>query len=135
MKNIKLKKDYVVLLVLFLLVNTLCLFYRNGILSLPILIDVNVVVVTNLLLFLLALIGTYLHTKAVHDKNPNVFVRSVMLMTVIKFFILGAAAVGYVVLAKANRNIPAIIIGMILYIVYAVFEVRGAYKMNKSSHA
>jgi hypothetical protein len=131
MKKFRLDKNYIILLLVFLVVNTLCLIYRNGGISAPFSIDVNVVVVANALLFILAVIGMYLHIKAAHNPNPQLFVRSVLLMAFLKFFILGIAAIAYVLWAKADRNIPGIIIGMILYVVYAVVEVRGAYKLNK----
>lgn len=134
MKKFRLKKNYIVLLLLFLIINTFCLFYREGAVHLPFFLDVNVVVVANLILFLLALLGSYRHAKALQDKNPNVFIRSIMLMTVLKFFVLVAAALIYVFMAKENRNVPAILISMVLYIIYAVFEVSAAYKLNKYKH-
>lgn len=100
----------------------------------PFYVEVNVVVVANLILFIIALIGSYQHTKAVLNPNPNVFIRSVMLMTLIKFFVLGLAAVAYIILAKQDRNVPAIIIALFLYVIYAIFETRSAYKMNKLKH-
>jgi apolipoprotein N-acyltransferase len=95
-------------------------------------VDVYVVVIANLLLFLLALFGSYRHGRALENKNPNVFIRSVMGMTVLKFFVLVAAALIYVFTAKENRNVPAIIISLVLYILYAILEVSAAYKMNKN---
>lgn len=134
MKKFRLKKIYIVILLVFLIINTVCLFYRSGALSLPFYLDIYVVVVANLLLFLLALLGAYRHQKALQDKNPNIFIRSIMLMTVLKFFILVAAALIYVFLAKENRNVPAIIASMILYVIYAVIEASTAYKLNKAKN-
>jgi len=95
-------------------------------------LDVYVVVIANLLLFLLALLGSYRHAKALEDKNPNVFIRSIMGMTVLKFFVLVAAALIYVFTAKENRNLPGILIALGLYILYAVLEVSAAYRLNKN---
>jgi len=134
MKKFRLDKNYIILLLLFLVINTLCLIYRDGSIHAPFYIDINVVVVANALLFILAVIGMYLHIKSAHNPNPRVFVRNIMLMSFLKFFILGIAAVAYVLFAKADRNIPGVIIGMILYVVYAVVEVRGAYKLNKNGN-
>ncbi|ANI88204.1 hypothetical protein A9P82_02085 [Arachidicoccus ginsenosidimutans] len=131
MKKLKLNKNYTALLVVFLIINVICLLYRDGYIHASFYVDINVVVVANCLLFILALLGTYRHTKAVQNPNPQVFVRSIMLMTMVKFFVLAIAAVAYILLAKQNRNVPAIIIGMLLYVIYAVFEVRGAFKLNK----
>ncbi|AYD46935.1 MAG TPA: hypothetical protein VFQ86_10890 [Arachidicoccus soli] len=134
MKKFGLKKNYVTLLLLFIIVCTFCLFLRNGLIKLPYYVDANVVVVANLILFLLALVGTFQHAKALKNPNPNVFIRSIMLMTVLKFLILGIAAVAYVLIAKETRNVPAIIISLILYVIYSVFETRDAFIMNKNSN-
>ncbi|HTN37373.1 MAG TPA: hypothetical protein VL053_09885 [Arachidicoccus sp.] len=131
MKKFRLKKNYINLLLLFLIINTVCLFYRDGGLKLSFFLDVYVVVIANLILFLLALLGSYRHAKALEDKNPNVFIRSIMGMTVLKFFVLVAAALTYVFMAKENKNLPAILVSLVLYILYAILEVSAAYKMNK----
>lgn len=131
MKKFRINRNYISLILLFLVVNLVCLLFKNGYIRISFYLDENVVVVANALLFLLALVGTYRHVKAIGDPNPNVFIRSIMLMTVLKFFVLCGAAIIYVVLAKQNRNVPGIIAAMILYILYAVLEVRGAYSMNK----
>jgi len=132
MKKFRLQRNYINLLLLFLIINTVCLFYRNGSLHLNFFVDVYVVVIANLILFLLALLGSYRHARALENKNPNVFIRSIMGMTVLKFFVLVAAALIYVFTAKEHRNVPAIIISLVLYILYAVMEVGAAYKMNKN---
>lgn len=132
MKKFRLQRNYINLLLLFLIINTACLFYRNGSIHLSFFVDVYVVVIANLILFLLALLGSYRHAKALENKNPNVFIRSIMGMTVLKFFVLVAAALIYVFTAKEQRNVPAIIISLVLYILYAIMEVSAAYRMNKN---
>ena len=131
MKKFRINKNYIQLILLFLIVNLVCLLYKDGYIRTSFYVDENVVVVANTLLFLLALTGIYRHIKAAQNPNPNVFIRSVMLMTLLKLFVLGGAAVLYVVFAKQNRNVPGIIIGLVLYVLYAVFEARSAYRMNK----
>ncbi len=132
MKKFRLNKNYIAILLLFLVINTTCLLYKNGYIFASFNININVVVAANCLLFVLALIGISRHIKAIDNPNPNVFVRSIMAMTVLKFFVLGVAAVAYILLSKQNRSVPAIIAGMILYVIYAAFEVRGVYKLNKN---
>ena len=131
MKKFRLPRNYINLLLLFLIINTVCLLYRNGSIHLNFFVDVYVIVIANLILFLLALLGSYRHGKAMDNKNPNVFIRSIMGMTVLKFFVLVTAALIYVFTAKENRNVPAIIISLVLYILYAIMEVSAAYRMNK----
>ena len=132
MKKIRLPRHYINLLLLFLIVNTVCLFYRNGAIQLSFYVDVYVIVIANLLLFILALFGSYRHGRALENKNPNVFIRSIMAMTALKLFVLVAAALIYVFMAKENRNVPAIIVSLVLYLLYAVMEVSAAYNMNKN---
>ncbi|SEA44563.1 hypothetical protein SAMN05192529_11921 [Arachidicoccus rhizosphaerae] len=132
MNKFRLQRNYINLLLLFLIVNVFCLLYRDGSIHLSFYLDVYVVVIANLLLFLLALLGSYRHAKALEDKNPNVFIRSIMGMTVLKFFVLVAAALIYVFTAKENRNLPGILIALGLYILYAVLEVSAAYRLNKN---
>ena len=132
MNKFRLQRNYINLLLLFLIVNVFCLLYRDGSIHLSFNLDVYVVVIANLLLFLLALLGAYRHAKALENKNPNVFIRSIMGMTVLKFFVLVAAALIYVFTAKENRNLPGILIALGLYILYAVLEVSAAYRLNKN---
>jgi hypothetical protein len=132
MNKFRLQRNYINLLLLFLIVNVFCLLYRDGSIHLSFNLDVYVVVIANLLLFLLALLGSYRHAKALENKNPNVFIRSIMGMTVLKFFVLVAAALIYVFTAKENRNLPGILIALGLYILYAVLEVSAAYRLNKN---
>ncbi|MDE1193295.1 MAG: hypothetical protein PW786_14295 [Arachidicoccus sp.] len=131
MRKFRINKNYTALLLLFLIINLICLLYKNGYIHAALYIDINVVVVANALLFLLALFGTYRHIASVRDPNPNVFIRSIMMMTVLKFFVLCGAAIIYILLAKQNRNVPGIIIGMILYVLYSILETRGAFMVNK----
>jgi len=87
------------------------------------------------LLFVLSALSLLMQLKALNNKNPNVFVRSVLGSTVMKLFVLGAAAMIYVVLSGKDRNVYGIVGVMLLYIVYAVLEVRSALKMNQPKNA
>ncbi len=85
----------------------------------------------NSLLFLVGIISLMMHTKALGNKNPNVFVRSIMAATFIKLMVILAAVMIYVVAAGSGRSIGAVIAGLGLYIVYTIFEVRAALQMNR----
>ena len=85
----------------------------------------------NSLLFLVGIISIMMHAKALTNKNPNVFVRSIMAATFIKLMVILAAVMIYVVAAGENRSIGAVIAGLGLYIVYTIFEVRAALHMNR----
>jgi ACR3 family arsenite efflux pump ArsB len=96
-------------------------------------IDYRVVAGANALLLVLGIISLSLHTKALSNPNPNVFVRSVMLANVIKIFVLAAAAFIYInVAGKKAVSTNAVFVSLFLYIVYTWVEKRETIKMSKS---
>ena len=96
-------------------------------------IDYTVVLVANLLLFIITFISYMVHMKAVNSNNPYAFVRGVMMMMVVKLIVLGAAVVIYLYAFKETKNIPAILVGLLLYIIYSVVDVRAATKLSKQT--
>ena len=130
MSKLNLKKDTIVLLIIFIVINAVVLILNNLQMWVP-LIDYTVVLVANLLLFILTFISYLVHIKAVNNNNPYAFVRGVMMMMVVKLFVLGAAVVAYLYLFKETKNIPALLVGLLLYIIYSVIDVRAATKLSK----
>ena len=94
-------------------------------------IDHVVLIGANSLLFVIGVVSLMMHSKALQDKNPNVFVRSIMAATFIKLMIIAGAVIIYALAAGANRSIGAVVAGMGLYIVYTFAEVRAALRLNK----
>ncbi len=94
-------------------------------------IDALVVFTSNCLLFALAVLTLLMFRRAMNNTNPNVFFRSVMGATMIKLLVLGSAALIYLFMAGHNRSVYAIFVGMFLYIVYTVIEIRIALKLNQ----
>jgi len=113
----------------FILVTTLCMAVPNLWDSYG--INHTVVAIYNLLLFALSAVILSMHFKAVKNPNPNVFSASVMGSTVLKLFVLGIATVIYLVIAGKEKSVLAIIVGMILYVVYTVLDVKSALLLNK----
>ncbi|WP_153798557.1 hypothetical protein [Foetidibacter luteolus] len=97
-------------------------------------IDVNVLKAGNLILFLISILSSYMHLKAIQSANPAAFVRTIMATTVIKLLVIAIAILTYVFIAGKARNSAAVIICMGLYIVYTVTEVRTALLLNKSKN-
>ncbi len=91
----------------------------------------EVVIGSNVLLFLLSALTSRMHLAAIKNPNPNVFSNSIMGGTMIKMFVLGAAVVIYLLLAGKSRNVAGIFIGMFLYVLYTVIDVRNALQLNK----
>lgn len=99
-------------------------------------IDKNVLIIANTLLFVTNFITFSLQRKALQNKNPNVFVRSMMAGMMIKMFVVLGAFIGYVLISgKATVNKPAIYVSIFLYFVYLAVEVAIVMKLNKQKNA
>jgi hypothetical protein len=123
-------KNIIPLFSLFVVIDALLLWYQKDLPRYH--IDAMVVFAANTLLFILSVLSLMMHTKAIDKKNPNAAIRGVMGATVLKLFVLGAAALVYLFLCDQNsRSLNAIFVGMILYVVYTFIEVRIASKANQ----
>ncbi len=98
-------------------------------------IDRNVLIVANIIFFIANLITLFLQQKALQNKNPNVFVRSMMASMMVKMFLVVIAMVAYIFLSGKAVNKPAIYIAIFLYLLYLVVEVAIVMKMNKNTNA
>ena len=119
------------LFLLFGIVMLICFGLKDELLKWK--IDYKVVVAGNALLFILSVVSILLHTRALTNPNPNVFVRSVMLSNVMKILVITAAAVIYVVTTgKEKASTNAIFAVLFLYIVYSWIEKRAAIRLSKT---
>ena len=121
------------LVFLFIILNTFLLtaasfFEKHG-------IDRDVLIIANTLLFLTNFIAFFLQRKALQNKNPNVFVRSMMGSMMIKMVVLLGAFLFYVVAFGKTVNKPAIYISLFLYVLYLAVEVMIVMKLNKQKNA
>jgi len=98
-------------------------------------IDYLVLMGANCLFFLISIFVFRMQYAALHNSNPNVFVRSVMSGMIIKMFGCLIAVVAYYFLSKTAFNKPAVYISMGIYVVYLVVEVRTIMKLNKPKNA
>jgi heme/copper-type cytochrome/quinol oxidase subunit 3 len=127
-------KQFLPLIIIFLGLNAFFLtghsfLERNG-------IDSNVLIAANTLLFITNFITFIIQRKALQNKNPNVFVRSMMAGMMIKMFVVLGAFIAYVLLTgKQNVNKPAIYASIFLYFVYLAVEVAIVMKLNKQKNA
>ena len=97
-------------------------------------VDREVVLVANLIFFLVSLIAFLLQQKGLKNKNPNVFIRSVMGSMMIRMFLILISLGVYLFLAGKNVNKPAIYISLGLYMLYMFAEVAIVMKMNRQSN-
>lgn len=98
-------------------------------------INYLVVMGANCVFFLISLFVFRMQFLAMYNKNPNVFIRSVMGGTIIKMFGCLAAVIVYYLISRPAFNKPAVYIGMIIYVIYLVVEVRTIMKLNKTKNA
>jgi hypothetical protein len=89
----------------------------------------------NCLFFLISLFVFRMQYLAMHNSNPQVFIRSVMGGMIIKVFACVIAIVGYYLISRAAFNKPAVYLSMVIYIIYLVVEVRTIMKLNKTKNA
>jgi FtsH-binding integral membrane protein len=98
-------------------------------------IDYTIVMGANCLFFLISLFVFRMQYLAMYNKNPQVFIRSVMGGMLIKVFGCVIAVVLYYFISGPAFNKPAVYISVVIYIVYLVVEVRTIMKLNKSKNA
>src|SRR6476619_406150 len=63
-------------------------------------IDYNVLIIANVLFFLISLLAFFMQQKALANRNPNVFIRSVMGGMLMRMFVCIAAIIVYWLVAR-----------------------------------
>ena len=119
-------------IIFFIVINALCLtcddwLDKKG-------IDHIVLMYANLILFLLTLIACYIHIRAIKNNNPYAFVRGVTLASLMKLLVIVVSVAIYFFTAE-TKSVYAVITAMALYIVYTLFEVKGAMRINRKRNA
>ena len=98
-------------------------------------IDGAVLSLANLLFFVISLASFFIQKRGMQNKNPHVFVRSVIGGMMIKMFLCVIAVIFYVVYSGVTFNKRAVFASLFLYLVYLFAEVVVVMKMNKKQHA
>lgn len=132
MNRLQLRNTFLPLMAIFMLVNIGCIVYADQLAARK--VDGAVVQGANVLLFVIAVICGMMHYRALKSDNPHAFVRSVLGATVLKLFSIAGAVLVYIYVTGPKKNVPAVLIGMGLYIVYTIVEVTGAFRLNKEKH-
>ena len=132
MNKTELSRFFRPVIIFFILINTLCLSCANWLDNKN--IDHIVLMYANLILFLLTLIACYIHIKAVNNNNPYAFVRGVTLASLMKLLVIVISVAIYFFTAE-TKSVYAVITAMLLYIVYTMFEVKGAMRINRNRNA
>lgn len=115
----------------FIMINSVCLLFGKWLDEKK--IDHIVLMGANLLLFITFLGSALMHIKAAQNKNPNVFIRSVMGASFIKLILLAIAACVYILVAGKEVSVYAVFSSMFLYIIYTLIEKKGLAKLQAES--
>jgi len=97
-------------------------------------IDPFILIGANVFFLLMSFLVFLLQKKALHNPNPNVFVRSVMGGMMIKMALCVVAVLAYTLLSGGSFNKKSIFIALFLYLIYLAAEVRALTKLNKDHH-
>ena len=97
--------------------------------------DIVVLIYANILLLFISTVSYSIQARGLNNKNPNVFVRSVMGGMMIKMAICILAIFFYVSYSGSLFNKRAIFASMLLYLVYLAVEVWIVFRMNKRKNA
>ncbi len=129
MSKTKNNKAIFPLFIFFMLVNFVCLFFKDSLDAKG--IDHFVLATGNCILFVLSVFIYFMQKKSLQNTNPNVFVRSVMAGTLIKLVVIAGALVVYLLTAGESKSNYGILAAMSLYFVYTFIEVKTASRLNK----
>ncbi len=95
-------------------------------------IDSNVLLLSNAMFFIISIISFFIQRNGLQNKNPHVFVRSVMGGMMFKMVVCMIAVIAYVYFSGESFNKRAVFIALFLYLVYLAIEVYVVMKMNKN---
>ena len=91
-------------------------------------IDRDVLLGANLLFLLMSLLIYFIQKKALTNRNPNTFFRSVIGGIMIKMFTAVIAVLTYVVLTGPTYDKKAVFISLFIYLLYLAAEVAAISK-------
>ena len=97
-------------------------------------VDKNVLMGANVLFLVTGILVFFMQKNALGNKNPNVFVRSVIAGIMIKMFSTVIAVLAYVVTVGQGYNKRAVFISLFMYLIYLAAEVIAISKVNKTKN-
>jgi hypothetical protein len=127
-----LKKTLTPLVLIFIFINSFILLSKNFLINHG--FDNELLLIGNFLLFSISIAAMLIQLRGVKSTNPNVFVRSVYVVMIIKLFIVAIVLTTYILLHNRIINKPAIFTLMGLYVVYTVLEVSGLMKLLRKKN-
>lgn len=123
------KAPYFPLLIVFIIINAVLITGKSWLAKKG--IEQDVLIVGNLLIAAVSVISVLVTQRSFKSPNPHVFVRAVYSGFIIKFFVLAAGALVYIMLSGKNVSRPAIFSCMGLYVIYSFIEVSALLRLLK----
>jgi len=123
------KAPFFPLIIVFVIINALLITGKPWLAKKG--IEQDVLIIGNLLIALVSVLSVVLTRRSFKSSNPHVFVRAVYSGFIIKFFVLAAAALVYIVVSGQNVSRPAIFSCMALYVIYSFIEVSALLRLLK----
>ena len=129
MENKSLARSFLPILFIFLISNALLLTGQSLAASWN--IDIDVMIISNLILFVATGISFYFYNKAIRNNNVQAFLRMIYSAMFIKMLICLFAAFIYISSAGKAVNKGAIFASMFLYFLYMFVEIAILMKLSK----
>ena len=123
------QKKFIPVFALFFAILVLVLMQQK--IAIQITVNSNFIIIVNSILFVIALVN-FKRISQLDVSNPNKMVRSVITGTMIKFIIIGGAALWYAIQKKAPLGTYNLLIAMGLYLWYTWIEI-GWTKIKKDA--
>ena len=123
------QKKFIPVFALFFAILVLVLMQQKIAIQIP--INSNFIIIVNSIFFVIALVN-FKRISQLDVSNPNKMVRSVITGTMIKFIIIGGAALWYAIQKKAPLGTYNLLIAMGLYLWYTWIEI-GWTKIKKDA--
>ena len=123
------QKKFIPVFALFFAILVLVLMQQKIAIQIP--VNSNFIIIVNSILFVIALVN-FKRISQLDVSNPNKMVRSVITGTMIKFIIIGGAALWYAIQKKAPIGNYNLMIAMALYLLYTWIEI-GWTKIKKDA--
>ena len=97
-------------------------------------VDRYVLMGANVLFMCIGLLVFFMQKNAMSNKNPNVFIRSIISGMMIKMFSTVIAVLAYVMLVGPTYNKKAVFISLFMYLIYLSAEVIAISKVNSKKN-
>lgn len=96
-------------------------------------IDPDVFLLGNIFVFALTMVSFYMLNKGLKAKATFNFMSAVYGSFLMKLIVGAGAVVAYVLLAGAEKNLPAIFASMFLYLFYTFLEIKALLELLKKN--